>query len=159
MSVDHGTPNDPVATVPWKDTPKPPGEAETGPPAIGTKLPLASLHPTIEGLPESVHPGDTLRYWVRVTNMATGGDGVSLDPCPGFVQTLYLEADKRQIDDEHYVNCEAAPATIEHSTSIRLDMELQIPADAPAGRAGLNWKLGKMDFSGSESARTSIVIR
>jgi hypothetical protein len=158
VQLDHGTPPAPVATVPWKDTPKPPGAAATGAPAIGTKMPLASLYPTIEGLPASVHRGETLHYWIRVTNMATGGDGVSLDPCPGFVQSLDLDSGKRQIADEHYVNCDAAPASIAPGTAIRLDMELNIPTDAPTGPAGLAWKLGKLDFTGSESAMTSIAI-
>jgi hypothetical protein len=158
VDIDHGTPNEPVATVPWKDTPKPPGEAMTAPPAIGTKFPLASLHPTIEGLPESVRRGETMHYWVRVTDMATGGEPTSLDPCPGFVQFLQWGRAHPAVEDEHYVNCAAAPAGIAHGTSIRLDMELTIPSDAPLGSTSLTWKLGKLDFSGSESAMATFVI-
>jgi hypothetical protein len=157
VDIDHGAPKEPVATVPWKDTPKPPGEAMTAPPPNGTKFPLAPLHPTIEGLPASVRPGETVHYWVRVTNMATGGDPVSLDPCPGFVQFLQWRGHP-PMEDEHYVNCDAAPSGIEHGTSIRLDMELTIPSDAPKGETSLTWKLGKLDFSGSESAMASFVI-
>jgi hypothetical protein len=159
MSIDHGAPKAPVATVPWKDTPKPPGEAMTAPPAVGTRFPLAALHPTIEGLPESVRRGETLHYWVRVTDMATGGEPTSLDPCPGFVQFLQWGKAHPAVEDEHYVNCDEAPSSIAPGTSIRLEMELAIPADAPTGSASLTWKLGKLDFTGSESAMTTIVIR
>jgi hypothetical protein len=158
VDIDHGTPREPVATVPWKDTPKPPGDAATAPPANGTKFPLASLHPTIEGLPASVHRGETMHYWVRVTDMATGGDPTSLDPCPGFVQ-LVQWPHHAALEDEHYLNCAAAPASIAAGTSIRLDMELTIPADAPVGSTSLLWKVGKLDFSGSSSAMRTIVIR
>ena len=130
----------------------------TAPPAIGTKFPLASLHPTIEDLPASVRRGETMHYWVRVTDMATGGEPTSLDPCPGFVQYLQWGKAHPPVEDEHYVNCEAAPAGIAHGTSIRLEMELTIPADAPVGPTTLTWKLGKLDFSGSGSAMASFTV-
>jgi hypothetical protein len=158
VDIGHGTPAEPVATVPWKDTPKPPGEAATAPPAIGTRFPLASLHPTIEGVPASVRRGETMHYWVRVTDMATGGEPTSLDPCPGFVQFVQWR-NHLAVEDEHYLNCAAAPPSIAPGTSIRLDMELTIPADAPVGPTSLLWKIGKLDFSGSGSAMKTIVIR
>ncbi len=149
LQLRYPKPRVPVADVPWRDTPAPPGRPRD--PSEGDELPYGMLVPTLEALPARVRPGQLLQYKVRLDN--TSSVPLRLSPCPGFVQIA------GSLTDEHYLNCAAAPAAIPAGAAVVFAMQLQLPDNlAIGGRVLLQWKIGKDDTGGSQAASAAIGI-
>lgn len=90
----------------------------------------SNLVPTLE-LPVSVKAGSVLSYQVDIYNpMSTPA---KLEPCP-----FYLEYSSIPTKLFYRLNCSTARSIGAHST-VRYQMKMQIPSDAPLGMARIYW--------------------
>ena len=88
-------------------------------------------------VPANVHAGKTLDYVVTLTNPTARA--VSLRHCPGYVESGTF-ADATPIKAVFGLNCTSV-GSIAAGKSVRFQMRLHIPADAPAGLLNLSWQL------------------
>lgn len=96
--------------------------------------PLRSLTAAIEA-PDNVTAGSTLGYVVDLTNRSN--QPVPLEPCPAYLQAAPLPTPVKDIEA---LNCAAAGSLPAHGT-VRFEMRMPIPADAPAGEVKIFWEL------------------
>jgi hypothetical protein len=99
---------------------------------------LASLVPSFS-VPSRVRSGQPLDYTVTLTN--PGSTAVSLQPCPGYRQSLIdvLELpDRKGATSTGQLNCAAAPASVPAHSSITFRMRLDTTG-VPTGDRRLIW--------------------
>jgi uncharacterized protein DUF4232 len=107
---------------------------------------------TVDGARGPVHGrrGEVARYAVELYN--AGSAAVGFDTCPFAVQTLAPAGHP----EAHALNCaEAKP--LAPGSSLRLEMRIAIPADAPTGPNGLFWVLDPTGAHGPEAVGRLIV--
>jgi hypothetical protein len=93
--------------------------------------PYAPLRASLEQ-PSSVAAGSTLIYVVKLTN--TSDEPIALTPCPAYIQLAGTSG-----QDVETLNCDPVGAIDAHQ-SVRFEMQLAIPANAPQGPAKLAWQ-------------------
>lgn len=107
--------------------------------AAWTSTPLqASIRPV------SGKRGQTARFVVELRN-ATAAP-VPFDRCPLFVELL-APAGRPEV---HQLNCQAA-GELPAGGSLRFEMHIQVPTDAPSGDNGLFWELDPTGAAGPEA--------
>jgi hypothetical protein len=94
--------------------------------------------------------GETARFVVQVRNPS--GAPISFERCPLVVEML-APAGRPEV---HQLNCRAA-AQLPAGGSLRFEMHIQIPADAPAGNNGLFWQLDPTGAQGPEVVSRLVV--
>lgn len=111
--------------------------ADQQPPLNPPQSPLtATIH-----APQTVHPGQDLRYTVTLTN--TSDTAYSLRPCPAYQESFYAIASRavKGVTRNYYLNCEAV-GQIDAHASVTFRMQLQLPATLPATKiTKFNWQL------------------
>ena len=95
--------------------------------------------------------GSTLRYVVELHNASTN-QALQFHKCPLFVQEL---APKGSIQ-AYRLNCGAAQA-LEPGRSIRFDIALNVPSNAPTGDNGLFWELDPLGAQGPEATARVVI--
>lgn len=95
--------------------------------------------------------GSILRYVVELRNASTN-ETLQFGTCPLFVQEL---APKGSIE-AYQLNCARAHA-VPPGGSIRFDIQLDIPSDAPLGDNGLFWELDPLGVQGPEATARVII--
>ncbi len=141
---------------------------QTPPPDFlyGSALALPNAPPPPEGnpadslpltvnftVPETVAPGETLRYTVTLTDHEAYGKTDNLAAfCPNYTERLLL-ADGQTVEMSFALNCGPA-GTLGEGDSVTFGMELVVPADAATGPATLVWRLGDI----GPSAKGDITI-
>jgi hypothetical protein len=145
----------------------PPCETPTAPSTIGVRpfqpAPLASTQPwtsvalqaTIEPVSADEaqltgKPGGTVRFAVVLHTPST--TPVPFDRCPALVQML-APSGSPQLGQ---LNCRAA-GTLPAGGSLRFEMRIPIPADAPKGDNGLFWELDPTGAQGPEAVSRVVV--
>ena len=103
--------------------------------------PMAGLQARIDKANASVAPGAVLAYRLHLQSM--DAPRVSLDPCLPYRERLVDHATQRVlIEEDHLLNCGEAPDITDpqsnHDTFF--DMQLVVPANAPAGDYDLFWQ-------------------
>ncbi|GAA5185434.1 hypothetical protein GCM10023322_29470 [Rugosimonospora acidiphila] len=88
--------------------------------------------------------GDTVRFAVELRNPSAAP--ISFDRCPLIVEIL-APAGHPEV---HQLNCRAA-TRLPAKGSVRFEMRIQVPPDAPAGSNGLFWEL---DPTGAQAPET-----
>lgn len=119
-----------------------------------SRVPLTARVVSSAGAPVSTlraARGSTLRYVVELRNASTS-QTLRFDTCPLFVQEL---APRGSIEP-HSLNCAGAHA-VRPSGTIRFDIQLAIPSDAPVGDNGLFWELDPLGVQGPEATARVIV--
>ncbi|MGD0595345.1 MAG: DUF4232 domain-containing protein [Acidimicrobiales bacterium] len=111
------------------------------PPLPGTALPgtLPFLQAAAQ-TPAQVRAGLVMRYVIVLTNPGTMP--VSLLPCPGYTESLFVEIGGQERDEQrsYELNCRPLGRLVGHK-SARFAMEIPVPAGAQAGVAKLGWSL------------------
>ena len=97
-------------------------------------------------------PGDSVAFAVQLRN--AGDAPVAFDTCPLVVEML-APAGKPEV---HQLNCGAA-GPLQPGGSLRFEMRIKIPADAPAGNNGLFWELDPAGAQGPEVVSRIVVKR
>ncbi len=82
-------------------------------------------------LPASVNAGTTLTYEVDVSNPLE--KTVDLSPCP-----IYMEYSSFRTSFLYHLNCSSVHSIPPYGT-VRYQMKMAIPADAPIGKASIHW--------------------
>jgi hypothetical protein len=93
--------------------------------------------------PVSGKRGATVRYTVLIHNPS--GQPVTFERCPMLVQLLAPAGRP----EAYRLNC-AAAGQLPAGGSLRFDMRIRIPADAPTGNNGLFWELDPTGSHGPE---------
>lgn len=105
-------------------------------------------------LPASAVAGRSMTYAIVLTN--TGETAASLDPCPGYSQSILgmpdHEADGAII---YLLNCAAIGPVIAPHQNVHLAMVYQVPAATPAGAQTFFWE----SYSGSFQAATKVSLK
>jgi len=96
--------------------------------------------------------GSTLRYVVELRNASTN-ETLRFGACPLFVQELAPIGSS----EAYRLNCDGAHA-VRPGGSIRFNVELDIPRNAPPGDNGLFWELDPLGTQGPE-ATARVVVR
>ncbi len=113
----------------------------------------AQVEATEIDLPDFAVAGQTMTYSIVLTN--TGDTVASLDPCPGYSQSLPGALDHDGAGGFVYVlNCAAMGWKIAPRTSVRLAMVYNVPADTPAGKQTFFWE----SYSGSFQAAIKALL-
>ena len=109
------------------------------------------LQPTIDA-PDTVTAGQTLTYVVTLTNPT--GSAISLAHCPGYVE--WMGTDSGGVAKESLgLNCSTVDE-IAAGKSVRYEMKLDLPADAPPGPLMLRWMLEAGD---APQASSTVTVR
>jgi hypothetical protein len=94
--------------------------------------------------------GETARFVVQIRNPSAAP--ISFERCPLVVEML-APAGRPEV---HQLNCLAA-AQLPAGGSLRFEMRIPIPADAPAGNNGLFWELDPTGAQGPEATSRIVV--
>jgi hypothetical protein len=119
-----------------------------------SRIPLTARVLTAAGAPAStlrVARGSTLRYVVELHNASTN-EMLQFGNCPLFVQEL---APKGSIE-AYRLNC-AAAHSVRPGGSIRFDVQMPVPSNAPVGDNGLFWELDPVGVQGPEATARVMV--
>ncbi len=86
--------------------------------------------------PASVRAGELLRYAVLLINMSVSDEIVPLSgsDCPIYRESV------GDASGQYVLNCGAATSSISGGHAIRFEMEINVPASAPAGPTSLVWR-------------------
>jgi hypothetical protein len=88
-------------------------------------------------VPLDIIPGQPIQYEVTLTNLYR--HPIYLTHCPSYGERLMNEAGTI-VSRTYLLNCQAVPV-IPAETAVVFAMMLDVPADAPSGRAELIWRL------------------
>jgi hypothetical protein len=110
--------------------------------------PLSALKVSLE-TPSTARAGAALIYVTDLTNPTS--HAISLDPCPGYIESASLPAPVKQ----PYALNGAPVGAIGPTRTIRFEMRMRIPADTPAGPLTIHWTLEAPDVL-PESATINI---
>lgn len=119
-----------------QDEAKQAAKAATNAAVAGKSLVLRELTAAVTA-PESVAPGETLRYTVTLTNPTN--EAIKLAPCPAYTQSLNTEG--RSQNSTYMLNCAGAAGLIPARSSVSFAMEAVVPADMSGQGVKLNWNL------------------
>ena len=131
---------------PWQPAPLP-----TTPPWSATAV-LAKIEPLDGPGPIVGRRGAVVRYAVRLRNPGTAP--VTFERCPLVVEML---APSGSVEG-HQLNC-AAAGVLAAKGSVRFEMRIRVPVDAPIGPNGLFWELDPTGAQGPEAVGRVIVGR
>jgi hypothetical protein len=81
-------------------------------------------------------------------------DLAQFDRCPLLIEML-APAGRPEV---HQLNCRAA-SPIQAAGSLRFEMRIQVPANAPAGANGLFWELDPTGAQGPQAVSRVVVAR
>jgi hypothetical protein len=95
--------------------------------------------------------GEVVRFAVQFHNASAAT--VRFDRCPLLVQML-APAGRPEV---HQLNCRAA-SPIQPAGSLRFEMRIQVPADAPAAGNGLFWELDPTGAQGPQAVSRVLVV-
>lgn len=121
-----------AATAPWTST------------AVQAKI------QPLPGADLSGRAGGTARYAVVLSNPSSAP--VSFGNCPLVVELLAPAG----APEAHQLNCRSAGALPAHG-SLRFEMRIDVPADAPAGNNGLFWELDPTGGQGPQAVSRLVV--
>jgi hypothetical protein len=93
-----------------------------------------------------------VRFAVQLHNASAAA--VGFDRCPLLIEML-APAGRPEV---HQLNCQAA-SPIPPSGSLRFEMRIQVPANAPAGANGLFWELDPTGAQGPQAVSRLVVAR
>ncbi len=127
----------PSARVAWTDkTPSP--ITDKAPVKLPAHPELIQVAVTEMELPDYTVAGTPMKYSVVLTN--DGDTPVSLDPCPGYKQSIFGMPDNEVGGGVVYLlNCTAMGSVIAPGRSFTLEMVYQVPAATPEGRRLFFW--------------------
>jgi hypothetical protein len=103
-----------------------------------------------EARPLHARRGESLRYSVAIRN--EGRATVRFDQCP-FAVELLAPAGR---PEAHRLNCRAA-RPLAPRASLRFEMRIRVPADAPVGPNGLFWELDPLGAGGPQVVSRLVV--
>ena len=144
----------PSAWVAWTDkTPSPiAAKSRVKPPAHPE---LVQVAVTEMELPACAVAGTTMRYSIVLTN--DGDTPVSLDPCPGYKQSIFGMPDNEVGGGVVYLlNCTAMRSVIVPGRSFTLEMVYQVPEATPDGQQLFFWVCDADAFRAARKAEIEI---
>lgn len=100
---------------------------------------------------QPVQPGDTVTYYVTVTNSGTASQLASSN-CPSYEQTL-SSPPQSLVDQWLQLNCTGGALAI--GSSRTFEMEILVPADAPSGPAKVTWTIPSLAVASGGSLSIS----
>jgi hypothetical protein len=113
----------------------------------------ATVHPLSSGEPSLAGKrGEVIRFAIQLHNASA--TAVRFDRCPLLIEML-APAGRPEV---HQLNCQAA-SPIQPAGSLRFEMRIQVPADAPAGDNGLFWALDPTGAQGPQAVSRVAVAR
>ncbi|MEN3307281.1 MAG: hypothetical protein V7603_3483 [Micromonosporaceae bacterium] len=104
----------------------------------------ATIQPLSGNGPLTGRRGDTARFAVEIRNPSAAP--IPFERCPLLVEMLAPAGRP----EAHQLNCRAA-GQVPAGGSLRFEMRIQIPADAPAGSNGLFWQLDPTGSQGPQA--------
>jgi Protein of unknown function (DUF4232) len=121
------------------------------PPQLLPEATFAQVEVSAIELPGYAVAGRPMTYAIVLTN--TGETAATLDPCPGYSQSILGMPDHEGDGAIIYLlNCAAIGPVIAPHQSVRLAMAYQVPAETPAGAQTFFWE----SYSGSFQAGTKV---
>jgi len=112
-----------------------------------TIQPLSGGKASLEG-----RRGEVVRFAVQLHNASA--EAVRFDRCPLLIEML-APAGRAEV---HQLNCRAA-SPIQPAGSLRFEMRIRVPADAPAAGNGLFWELDPTGAQGPQAVSRLVVAR
>ena len=100
--------------------------------------PQANLEAQVTSTPASIVAGDTLTYHLQLANYRS--DSISLSPCLPFRERLVNQVTGTIIEEDHLLNCAAAPSSLDAGQTVDFELHLAVPADAISGDYSLVWQ-------------------
>jgi hypothetical protein len=103
--------------------------------------PVAGLLASVDHVSAAAIAGGVVTYRLQLQSMST--HDVALSPCLPYRERLVNTRTGHVIEEDHLLNCAAAPATMGDPMSNRatyFDMQIAVPPDAPAGSYALVWQ-------------------
>jgi hypothetical protein len=156
----HGTIDAGYNAVPSCDAPGQPatiGVRPFQPSPVGATPPWTAgiVQAAIQPLPGGEAPlagkrGEVARFAVQLHNASA--TTVRFDRCPVLIEML-APAGRPEV---HQLNCGAA-SPIQPGGSLRFEMRIQVPGDAPAGPNGLFWQLDPTGAHGPQVVSRLVV--
>jgi Protein of unknown function (DUF4232) len=121
------------------------------PPQILPEPTLTQVEVSAVELPGYAVAGRPMDYAIVLTN--TGETAASLDPCPGYTQSI-LGMPDHEVDGAtiYLLNCAAIGPVIAPHQSVHLAMVYRVPAATPAGAQTFFWE----SYSGSFQAAAKV---
>jgi hypothetical protein len=118
-----------------------------------TGIVQAAIQPLSGGeAPLEGRRGEVVRFAVQLHNASAAT--VRFDRCPLLIEML-APAGRPEV---HQLNCRAA-SPIPPAASLRFEMRIQVPADAPAAGNGLFWELDPTGAQGPQAVSRLVVAR
>lgn len=144
----------PSARVAWTDaTPSP--IAAMPPVKLPAHSELVHVAVTEMELPAYAMAGTPMKYSIVLTN--DGDMPVSLDPCPGYRQSIFGMPDNEVGGGVVYLlNCAAMGSVIAPGRSFTLEMVYEVPATTPDGRQLFFWVCDADAFRAAVKAEIEI---
>jgi hypothetical protein len=125
----------PSGLIAWTDETASPVASK---PSVFPDLSLVQMEVGAIELPAYAVAGKPMTYVVVLSNM--GDTPVSLDPCPGYKQSLFDMPDNEVGGGTVYLlNCAAIGPVIPPGQNVRLQMIYLVPAATPAGEQLFFW--------------------
>jgi len=104
--------------------------------------PLAGLAATVNAAPTSAAPGSVVSYRLQLQSM--DAPTVELKPCLPYRERLVDQRTGHVLrEEDHLLNCGAAPSTIADPQSNRstyFNLQIAVPTNAPSGDYALVWQ-------------------
>jgi methionine-rich copper-binding protein CopC len=107
--------------------------------------PEETLQAQVTAAPTAVVAGSTLTYAVKLSNDT--GSAVALSPCLPFRERLVNQVTGAVIEEDHLLNCSAAPASLDNNAALDFEMKLAVPPTAVTGNYALTWQSVLKDVS------------
>src|SRR6266487_4322652 len=118
-----------------------------------TGIVQATIQPLSGGkAPLEGRRGEVVRFAVQLHNASA--EAVRFDRCPLLIEML-APAGRAEV---HQLNCRAA-SPIQPAGSLRFEMRIRVPADAPAAGNGLFWELDPTGAQGPQAVSRLVVAR
>jgi len=100
--------------------------------------PEAGLQAQMTSAPTAVIAGGTATYHVQ---LASDGDtNISLSPCLPFRERLINQVTGATIEEDHVLNCAAAPTSLDNGQVLDFELKLAVPPGAVSGNYSLVWQ-------------------
>lgn len=100
--------------------------------------PQASLEAQVKPGPMSVVAGSTVTYHLLLSNNAP--NPVDMTPCLPYRERLINQRTGTVIEEDHLLNCAAAPPSLAANQTLDFELKLSVPADAQSGDYLLLWQ-------------------
>jgi hypothetical protein len=100
--------------------------------------PEAGLQARLTSAPTAVIAGGTATYHVQLANAAD--TDITMSPCLPFRERLVNQVTGAVIEEDHVLNCAAAPTSLGNGQVLDFELKLAVPPGAVSGDYNLAWE-------------------